>query len=222
MSNVRTSQDKRKLAVESALFGLGYAAVLVWAGSALVGSFGYDIDSSPYWPAIPGLRTDTAGFLAFALAIVTLVPSKYLQLRRRNGAPAQPVALFRPSSVLGVQAVAETAAFLGTGLVIYLSFNAVVHPWTLKIQLTHLLPWPSEGTVRVIALAICLVSVAASRYLRATAARASDVAPAEPAGAAPSRPGPLAVTRPSPAAAGSLQPPRSSFTDEWDRGSYRK
>jgi hypothetical protein len=69
-----------------------------------------------------------------------------------------------------VQAVAETAAFLGTGLVIYLSLNAALHPWTLRIQLSHLVPWPSEGTVRVIALGVCLVAVATSRYLRATAA----------------------------------------------------
>ena len=46
---------RRRLAVESAALGLGYAAVLVWIGSALVGSFGYS-DSYPYWPAISGLR----------------------------------------------------------------------------------------------------------------------------------------------------------------------
>jgi hypothetical protein len=180
VSSVRSgNRGKRGLVVESAALGLGYAAVLVWVGSALVGSFGYD-DAYPYWPAISHLRTDTAGFLAFAVAIVSLVVSKYLQLRRRNGAigqpPAQPVA--RPAGVLAVQAVAETAAFLGTGLVIYLSFNAVTHPWTLRIQLTHLLPWPSEGTVRVTALAICLVSVAVSRYLRATANRPGPAATA--------------------------------------------
>jgi hypothetical protein len=172
VSSVGTrSQGRRKLVVESAAFGLGYAAVLVWGGAALVGSFGYD-DGYPYWPAIPHLRTDTAGFIAFAVAVVSLVVSRYLQLRRRNGLPAQPPAQLaaRPAGVLAVQAVAETAAFLGTGLVIYLSLNAVMHPWTLRIQLSHLLPGPSEGTVRVIALAICLVAVATSRYLRATAA----------------------------------------------------
>jgi hypothetical protein len=178
VSSVRTrSQDNRKLAVESAALGLGYAATLVWVGSALVGSFGYD-DAYPYWPAIPHLRTDTAGFIAFAIAIVSLVVSKYLQLRRRNGVPARPVAqpAARPAGVLAVQAVAETAALLGTGLVIYLSLNAAVHPWTLRIQLSHLVPWPSEGTVRVIALGICLVAVATSRYLRATATRPGPAA----------------------------------------------
>ena len=147
--------------------------MLVWVGSAFVGSFGYNDDAYPYWPAIPHLRTDTAGFIAFAIAIVSLVVSKYLQLRRRNGAPARPPAQLaaRPAGVLAVQAAAETAALLGTGLVIYLSLNAAMHPWTLRIHLSHLVPWPSEGTVRVIALAICLVAVATSRYLRATATR---------------------------------------------------
>ena len=69
--------------------------------------------------------------------------------------------------------MAETAAVLGTALVIYLSLNAVTHPFTLRLQLTHLWPWPSEGTVRVIGLGICLAAVATSRYLRATESRPS-------------------------------------------------
>jgi hypothetical protein len=158
-------------------FGLGYSAVLVWVGSAFVGSFGDFDDAYPYWPAIPHLRTDTAGFLAFAVAIVCLVVSRYLQLGRRNGALVEPAARARPAGVLAVQAVADVAAFLGTAVVIYLSANAAMHPWTLPIQLTHLLPWPSEGTVRVIALAICLVAVATRRYLQATATRPTQPAP---------------------------------------------
>jgi len=93
---VRTSrQGNRKIIVESVAFGLGYAAVLIWIGSAFVGSFGDFDDAYPYWPAIPGLRT-------------------------------------------------------------------------LPVQLSHLAPWPTEGTVRVIALAVCLVTSAFRRYLRAT------------------------------------------------------
>ena len=72
MGLVRTSHGYRKLAVESVALGIGYAAVLIWIGSALVGSFGYD-DEYPYWPAIPGLRTDTAGAIAFAFAIAVSV-----------------------------------------------------------------------------------------------------------------------------------------------------
>jgi hypothetical protein len=164
--------------VESAAFGLGYTTVLIWAGTALVGSFSA-AEANPYWPAIPYLRTDTTGALAFAVAIVSLAVSKYLELSRRNGVPAQPVAqpAARPAGVLAVQAMAETGVVLGTAVVIYLSLNAVTHPVTLGMQLTHLAPWPTEGTVRVIGLAICLGSVATRRYLRATANRPSQTAP---------------------------------------------
>ena len=167
--------NPRKLVVESVALGLGYAAVLIWIGSALVGSFGYD-GAYPYWPSIPHLRTDTAGFIAFFIAGITLVLSKYLELRRRNHAPAKQVPVDRPAGVLLVQSLADTGMFLGTALVIYLSCNAFMHPVTLTMQLTHLLPGgPSEGTVRVLALAVCLVCVAARRYLRVTATR-----PAQP------------------------------------------
>ena len=165
--------ESRKLAVESAAFGLGYTAVLIWSGTALVASFGGDL-ANPYWPAIPHLRTDTTGVIAFAVATVSLVVSKYLQLRRRSGVRAQPAA--RPAGVLAVQAIAETAAILGTCLVVYLSLNAVTHPGTLRLQLTHLWPWPSEGTVRVIGLGICLAAVATSHYLRVTENRVSRAA----------------------------------------------
>jgi hypothetical protein len=170
--------NPRKLFVESAAFGLGYTAVLIWIGSALVGSFGYESDADPYWPDVPHLRTDTTGFIAFFIAIVTLILSRYLELRRRNDAPATQVPVHRRAGVLFAQSLADTGMFLATALVIYLSCNAFEHPVTLTMQLTHLFPsGPSEGTVRVIALGICLVSVAARRYLRVTATRPAQPAP---------------------------------------------
>jgi hypothetical protein len=168
------SQNNRKLIVESVAFGLGYTAVLIWSGSAIVASFTGG-EANPYWPDIPQLRTDTTGVIAFAVAIVSLVVSKYLQLRRRSEPPGEAVA--HGPGVLAVQAVAETAAVLGTALVIYLSLNAVTHPVTLGIKLTHLWPWPSEGTVRVIGLGLCLTAVATSRYLRARAGLGHPAAP---------------------------------------------
>jgi hypothetical protein len=189
---VRTrSEDTRRLVVESAALGLGYAAVLIWGGSALVAAFS-PYEAYPYWPAIPHLRTDTSGVLAFIVSLVSLAVGKYLELRRRGeqgDTPVKPVA--RPAGVLAVQAVAEAAVVCASGLVIYLSLNAVVHPWTLRLQLTHLWPWPSEGTVRVIALAVCWAAVATRRYLRATASRPIEAAASE---AAASEAGPAPKT----------------------------
>jgi hypothetical protein len=164
--------------VESVALGLGYTTVLIFGGSALVAAFS-PYESYPYWPAIPHLRTDTSGVLAFAVALVSLAVSKYLELRRRNGrgdTPAKPVT--RPAGVHAVQAVAEAALVCATGVVIYLSLNAVMHPWTLPVRLTHLWPWPDEGTTRVIGLAACLAAVATRHYLRASATRPADAAPA--------------------------------------------
>jgi hypothetical protein len=82
--------------------------------------------------------------------------------------------------------VAEAAIVCATGIVIYLSLNAVMHPWSLPVHLTHLWPWPNEGTTRVIGLAVGLAGVATRHYLRATATRPADTAPADTAPAAQS------------------------------------
>jgi hypothetical protein len=174
-----TDRNNRRLAAEAAAFGIGYTSVLCWATTCLVATFGGASLASPYWPVLPWLRTDTTGVIAFALAAVSLAASKYLRLRRTSaGAIArQPVS--RPASAHALQAIAETAALLTTALVTYLSLNVVTHSVTLRLQLTHLWPWPSEGTVRVIALGICVVSVSAARYLRSMASSgANDRAPA--------------------------------------------
>ena len=164
--------------VESVALGLGYIGLLVFGGAALVASFSNN-EAYPYWPYIPNLRTDTSGVLAFAVALVSLSVSRYLELRRRDGrgnAPVRPVS--RSAGIHAVQAVADAALVCGTGLVIYLSLNAVTHPDTLERQLTHLMPRPTEGTVRVIGLAVCLAAVATRHYLRATATRPAGAAPA--------------------------------------------
>lgn len=166
---MRTSgRIDRRLATEAAALGLGYASILCWASTCLVATFGGVSLASPYWPDIPWLRTDTTGIIAFALAAISLVISKYLRLvRLRNGTGARQVA-DRAARVLAARAVAETAAILATGLVAYLSLNVVTtHGVTLRLHVTHVLSWPSEGTVRVIALLICVLSVAVARYLRA-------------------------------------------------------
>ena len=167
---MRTAERSRRgLAVEAAAFGLGYASVLCWASTCLVGTFGGAPLASPYWPVLPWLRTDTTGIVAFAIAAVALVVSKYLRLRRLRDGTATRQLPKRATGELLAQSIAETAAILTTGLVTYLSFNVVTHSYTLRVHVIHLLSWPSEGTVRVIALIICAVSVAVTRYLRASA-----------------------------------------------------
>ena len=71
-----------------------------------------------------------------------------------------------PGAVLLAMAAAETVAVLATGLFGYLSVNTVTHPATQQIQATHLLSWPTEGTLRVAALLLCIVSFGMVRYLR--------------------------------------------------------
>jgi len=160
--------SNRRLGVEAVAFGLGYTGLLCWASTCLVATFGGAPLASPYWPAVPWLRTDTTGVIAFAVAGISLVVSRYLRLRRGSARTVVQHPVDRPAAVHAAQAVAETAAILATGLVAYLSLNVVTHSVTLRLQLTHLWPWPSEGTVRVIALGICLASVSTARYLRSS------------------------------------------------------
>jgi hypothetical protein len=182
------------LAVEAAAAGLAFGSLLEWASTALVGSFRPLDLADPYWSGVPWLRTDTSGFAAFIVAAVCLLTSEYLRLRRRRSAasvgavpqaasaggvpPTAPGAVPPVASAGGVpptapggavllaMAAAETVAVLATGLFGYLSVNAVTHHYTLQIQATHLLSWPTEGTLRVVALLLCIVSFGMVRYLR--------------------------------------------------------
>jgi hypothetical protein len=173
------------LAAEAAAAGLAFGGLLEWASTALVGSFRPQDLADPYWRGVPWLRTDTSGFAAFIVAAICLLASEYLRLRRRRAAAAAGAASSQAASgevALLAMAASETVAVLATGLFGYLSVNAVTHHFTLQLQATHLLSWPTEGTLRVVALALCVVSVGLFRYLRPgiVAGRAS---------AASSRPG---------------------------------
>jgi hypothetical protein len=157
---------RRRRAAEALAAGIAYAAGLCWAGVCLVAAFRPGDLSAPYWRAVPGLRTDTCGIAAFFAVAVGLGTSEYFRLRRRRDAAqlgdCGPV---RGNAGLMALATFETVAALATGLVLYLSVNAVTHPATLDLQATHLAAWPTEGTLRVIALLCCLGSVAGLRYL---------------------------------------------------------
>jgi hypothetical protein len=166
---IADARDRRKRGAAAIVAGLAYGSGLVWAGACAVGSFRMEYLASPYWPAIPGLRTDTCGAAAFVVAAVSLAVSRYLRLDRKTADELRERVTSRGGSSpyrTGV-AVAETVAVMSTGLVAYLSANAVTHPITLHIQATHFASWPTEGTLRAMALATCAASVGMRRYLQA-------------------------------------------------------
>jgi hypothetical protein len=95
---------------------------------------------------------------------------KFRRAQVRDEHPAEPL---RPTaSQLWFRAAAQTIALLATALFVYLSVNSVTHPYTLGEQATHLAQWPSEGSLRVLALMACIATVS---WLRHDACR---VAPA--------------------------------------------
>jgi len=127
------------------------------------------------------LRSDTCGILAFFALAVSFGTSEYLRLRRRLDAAVSPGrGSSRGSTKLLALAAAETVAILATVLVIYVSVNAVTHPATLGIRATHLTPWPTEATLRVIALLLSVCSIAVMRYLFAGPASGRSSRPAKP------------------------------------------
>jgi hypothetical protein len=179
-----------RLTAEAVTAGLAYAMTLWWLSVCALGSFRPDFMAFPYWPRLTALRSDTSGALAFVVAAVCIVTSEYLRLRRRAAgrAVADRRLADRPP-VLFTVAVAEMVAVLATGLVVYLSVNAVTHPETLMVAATHLVPWPTEGTLRIIALIGCAASVAVLRYLLAGVPLLRSgrrPAPATPSGREPS------------------------------------
>jgi hypothetical protein len=169
-----TGGQRHSLATEALTFGLAYGAGLCWASVCLLASFRPADLSDPYWSAIPHLRADTSGVLAFFAVAVFLTCSEFLRLSRRQAGTAAAPDSSAPGErwpALAALAAAETVAILATGLVVYLSVNTVSHPASLNMQATHLAPWPTEGTLRVIALVLCVCSASQVRAARVRAGR---------------------------------------------------
>jgi hypothetical protein len=152
--------------VEGAFTGLGYAAGLASLSVFLVGSFRPQYLPMPYWTDIGWLRTDTFGFGCFIVASFSICMSEYLRLSRnarsRHQSATPPPSPLRTLAL----AAARTLVAAGTVLVVYLSVNSVTHPYTLLLQATHFLTFPTEGTLRVIGLIIVGCAVAVARGLR--------------------------------------------------------
>jgi hypothetical protein len=159
--------ESRRLAFEALTLGLAYGASLCLISVCLLASFRPNQLAASYWSDFPALRSDTAGIVAF-LAVAALLPtSKFLRLRRESYGVAAIYSSSGQRLVSSVAlAIAETAVILGTVVTIYLSVNDVTHPVTMSMASTHLTPWPTEGTLRVLGLFICVVSVSMTRFLR--------------------------------------------------------
>jgi len=154
--------------IEAAAWGLAVSCGFCWASACLVATFRPQQLARPYWPALSGLRTDTAGALAFFISAAGLAVSEYLRLERRRRTPVLPASgRQRPEIASAAQAVARTVAVISAALIAYLSANQVTHPETLSLQATHFMRWPTEGTLRVLALAAFAVSAGLLRWLRA-------------------------------------------------------
>jgi hypothetical protein len=155
------------LTLEASATGLAYAMGLCWAGVALVASFRPGDLSAPYWGEVPTLRADTCGITAFFAVAVLFAMSEFLRLHRRRDTLQKAGRTSAGAPTLLMLATSETVAVLATGVVSYLSINAVTHPGTLDLPATHLAPYPTEGTLRVVALFLSACSVAVLRYLLA-------------------------------------------------------
>jgi hypothetical protein len=154
--------------IEATASGLAVSGGFCWASACLVAIFRPQQLARPYWPALSGLRTDTVGALAFLIAAGGLAISDYLRLERRQSMSGWSVlGRLHPAMESATHAAAQTVAVMSAGLIAYLSANQITHPETLSLQATHFTRWPTEGTLRVLALVACAVSVALLRWLRA-------------------------------------------------------
>lgn len=163
-----TCHQRHRLMIEAASFGLAYGAGLWWATVCLLASFRPNELSAPYWSELPSLRADTSGIIAFFAVAIFLSTSEFLRIRRRQFIILTP----GESPTVGLMSTAALAisraiGLLATGLVIYLSLNTVTHPATLDMQATHLALWPTEGTLRVTALLLCVFCATILRFLNA-------------------------------------------------------
>src|ERR1700730_13807411 len=161
----------RWLALEAVAAGLAYGAGLCWISVCVLASFRPDDLGAPYWSGVLRLGSETCGILAFLAVAVCFGTSEYLRLRRGRDVAVSPGrGSSRGTTELFALAASETVAIFATALVIYVSVNAVTHPATLGMRATHLAAWPTEATLRVVGLLLCVCSITVLRYLFAAPA----------------------------------------------------
>ncbi|HWC57676.1 MAG TPA: hypothetical protein VG621_01850 [Candidatus Paceibacterota bacterium] len=58
-----------------------------------------------------------------------------------------------------LKALTLTTALYGGAGWLYIAGNAVVHPWTLAMPLTHFLSWPREDTFGIVCYGVSALSL---------------------------------------------------------------
>jgi hypothetical protein len=161
------TRDQIRRGIEGGVSGLTYASGLVALSAFLVGSFRSRDLSHSYVGHLAWLRVDSFGIACFFVATVGLATSSYL--RRSRWVTPRTVTDRSPGTVSSLTtAVARSLIAAGTTLVVYISINSVTHPITLGRPVTHLLSWPTEGTLRVVSLIVVAFAVAIDRAMRTT------------------------------------------------------
>src|ERR1039458_2845369 len=146
------SRDQVRRGIEGGVSGLSYSSGLVALSAFLVGSLRPQDLSRPYVGHLAWLRTDSFRIVSFFVATVGLATSGYLRrsyvVTRRSATAGR-----APGTIsLFTTVVARSLVAAGTTLVVYISINTVTHPITLGLPATHLLSWPTEGTLRAVSL----------------------------------------------------------------------
>jgi hypothetical protein len=129
----------------AALRALGGTALACWAGVAAVAVFAPKRLST----VVFGMRLDTAGAACFGAAAVLLLASALL------AGPARVV-----------RAVLVTVGALATGGWLYIGGNALRHPQTLHLGLTHFARRPTEGQFGVGCLVLSVACLTAASLAR--------------------------------------------------------
>jgi hypothetical protein len=144
------------------------SSALVALGVLAMGSFRPAELPTPYWGRIDWLRTDTFGVFCFIVAVVSLTFGEFLRLSRRVRRRESISSVTPNTRTVFLVATCRSLVAAGSLLIAYLSINAITHPQTLTLPVTHLLSWPTEGTLRVMTLVATACAAALARAQRIT------------------------------------------------------
>jgi hypothetical protein len=134
---------------------LQWTAFACWCYVAAVATLHPQYLPLHFFGRIP-IRTDTTGIWCFVLSTALLMVTGY-----RHALAEQNSRLARY-----IFAVARSLAFHAAAGWAYLASSSISHRFSLDRPLTHVLPWPSEGTASIVSLATALVALSMYFILR--------------------------------------------------------